>query len=113
MSNDLYCNDIASSQELAKGYNRPVYGSEVVFIPTDIKEARAVLQAKRKLNKILRRKAIKTPRIRVGDLVQIFLKKQNEKRGKWSEAKPVLKFHVSSETVTVSGKSGRYQQAAL
>ena len=42
----------------------------------------------------------------VGDQVQVFMKHQNEKRGKWSSPKPVLSYDRKSGTVILPGKNG-------
>ena len=51
--------------------------------PREIIEAHNVLKAKRKLNLILSSKALKTPSISVGDLVDVFVKLSHQKWGRW------------------------------
>jgi len=114
ISNDLYGNDTMSSTELAKGYSRPIRtGDKPVLVPEEIRTAHEVLIAKRKLNLILRSKSTSDIDVSPGDLVEVYLKKQHEKRGKWSSAKPVLSFDRSSRTVTVPGSNGRKIKAAI
>lgn len=113
ISNDLYVNDIASSQELAKGYTRPISNTLPVPVPHEILEAHNELIAKRKLNKILRSKAITDKRIKECDFVQLYIKKGLEKRGTWTPAKPVLKYDSHSGTVTVAGEHGKRVEAAI
>eukprot|EP00171_Calliarthron_tuberculosum_P022021 IDg22021t1 len=48
-----------------------------------------------------------------GDLVQIHVKLQNQKKGKWSSNKPVLSYDHDSRTVTVPGSKGKTVQAAI
>ena len=113
ISNDLYGNDVASANELAKGYTRPTQNQEPTPLTDDIREAHEVLIAKRKLNVILRGKSTTETPICVGDMVQVFIRQQNEKRGKWSDAKPLLKYDRSSQTVIVPGRNGKTISAAL
>ena len=103
-----------SSHELARGYTRPiVVGSVPHKIPDELNEAHEKLLAKRKLTKMLRSKTFDEPPISIGDMVEIYIKKQNEKRSKWSGPKPVLKFDPVSGTVTVPGQNGRQVCAAI
>ena len=59
VSNDLYGNDVASANELAKGYTRLLIHVSLFHMPQDVRVAHQELLAKRKLNKILRTNAIK------------------------------------------------------
>ena len=114
ISNDLYGNNICSSHELAKGFTRPIEcGNLSKIIPPDLIRAREVLKAKRKLNLILKSKSTEEIPVKVGDIVQVYIKLQNEKRGKWSSPKPVLCYDHKSRTVTVPGQNGRKINAAL
>lgn len=113
ISNDLYGNDVASSNELAKGYTRPIADTGLHPLPQEIQDAHQELIAKRKLNAILRSHAVTEPSIKVGDVVQIFVHHEHQKRGTWSEAQPVLKYDPKSRTVTVAGSKGRYRKAAV
>lgn len=69
--------------------------------------------AKRKLTKILRSKATRDTPINSGDIVQIYIKEQNSKRGTWSAPNVVLAMDKVSGTVTVPGKKGRQIKAAV
>ena len=69
--------------------------------------------AKRKLNLILKSKSNTVIPVRIGDLVQVFIKLQHEKREKWSNAKPVLSYENQSGAVTVPGQNGRTIKAAV
>ena len=69
--------------------------------------------AKRKLILILRSKSIAETPVNAGDLVQVFIKLQHEKRGKWTSAKPVLRFDKASGIVTVPGQNGKTIKAAV
>ena len=72
-----------------------------------------MLVSKRKLNAILRSKATVDKQVKEGDLVQIYVKHSNAKRGKWSLPKPVLRYDLESQTVTVAGAKGKYRKTAI
>ena len=85
ISNDLYGNDTCSAHELFKGFTRPVApGTLPKIIPKDIVTTRQTLMAKRKLNLILKSKLTSVATVHVGDLAQVYIKLENEKRGKLS-----------------------------
>lgn len=112
--NNLYGKDLLSANELAKGYTRPINGGAFPSeMPSQIHDAKETLRAKRKLNLILRSKSTQDEHIRAGDLVQIYIKQQHEKRGSWSAPKPVLAFGATSNTVTVPGSEGCTIKAAV
>lgn len=71
-----------SAFESAKGFRSPVAAkpSDTV-VPDDIRDARNQLQARRKFALILRSKAVKEVPLSVGDLVEVYQKKEHEKRG--------------------------------
>lgn len=69
ISNDLYGNDIASANELAKGHTRPIFYSKPVPLPAEIRNAQDDCIARRKLNKILHLKVIKEKQITVDNLI--------------------------------------------
>ena len=114
ISNDLYSSDVCSAQELAKGYTRPAtIGSFIAIVPQEILQAHDDLLAKRKLTRILRSKTGSDIPVKVGDTVQIFIREQKDKRGKWSLPKVILEFDHYSGTVTVPGKNGKTVKAAI
>lgn len=114
ISNDLYGNDELSAHELAKGYTRPVIaGTYPVLVPRELIEAQKTLASKRKLTLILRSKATVDTPVKPGDVVQVFIKLQHDKRGKWSGPKTVLHYDPSSRCVTVPGSNGRKIRAAV
>ena len=114
ITNDLYGTDFCSANELAKGYTRPIRAGDLpVVLPTESLDTHDELLAKRKLNRILRSKTIQDKPIQVGDNVQIFIRQQSEKRGKWYSSKTVLAYDKDSGTVTVPGKNGRHVRAAV
>lgn len=113
VSNDLYGNTVASAHELAKGYTRPVSHDAPRKLPPEIKKAHEEIVEKRKLNLILSSKSIQELPIRVGDIVQIHTKLQNQKRGNWSEPQPVLHYDPEARTLTIPGSRGKRRQAAI
>ena len=113
MSNDLYGNDVTSAHELAKGFTRPAVLGYPSRLPPEILQAHDVLVAKRKLNAVLRSKATVDKQVKEGDLVQIYVKHSNAKRGKWFLPKPVLRYDLESQTVTVAGAKEKYRKAAI
>jgi len=114
ITNDLYGNDVMSANELAKGYTRPIEaGVSLKSLPEEIVRAHDTLMAKRKLTKILRSKSVQEEQISSGDMVEVFIKREKEKRGKWSAPKPVLEFDPMSGIVVVPGTSGKKISAAV
>ena len=89
-SNDLYGNHVCSAHELAKGDTRWISsGSFPALVPFEILGAHSELRAKRKITRVLRSKATVDIPVKVGDLFQVFIKHQNDKRGNWSSSKVV------------------------
>ena len=114
ISNSLYGNNLLSAQELAKGYTVPVTpGAMAISIPKELVEAQQKLQAKRKLTLILKSKSIMETPVHAGDMVEVFVKHSNEKRGKWSSPKTVLSYDHNTRTVVLPGRNGRTIQAAI
>lgn len=105
VSNVLYGNNKLSAYELAKGHTYPVDSSVQPFkIPEDILKAQKCLQAKRKLTLVLNSKSVQDKSVQVGDMVEVFVKHGKEKRGKWTEALPVLSFDFENRSVCLPGK---------
>jgi len=103
-----------SAHELAKGFTRPIIThSRPTILPSEILTAHEKLIAKRKLMQILRSKTVAEPSISVGDIVEVFIKRENEKRGKWTSPKPVISVDADTFSVTVPGKNGRKNRAAF
>lgn len=109
----MYGNDIASAYELAKGYTRPVGHILPTSLPDEILSTHNQLHAACKLNRILRSNTLAQKKVKVGDLVQIYVKLEAQMRGNWYMPTPVLKYNESSQTVTVAGQKGRYVNAAV
>ena len=108
ISNDLYGNDTMSAFELAKGFSCPIAAKpNDTIVPNDISDARDQLKARRKLALILRSKAVNETPLTVGDMVEVYQKRDSEKRGKWSSPKPLLSVNHSARSVNVPGRNGR------
>lgn len=63
--------------------------------------------------KILKSKAITEIPISTGDMVEIYSKKDFEKRGQWSIPKKVLSVDQNARIVTVAGKNGKSMNVAF
>ena len=63
-------------------------GSLPKIIPEGTEKVREVLMAEGKLNLILHSNSVTIPSAKIRDLVHVFIKLQNGKRGNWSCAKP-------------------------
>ncbi len=98
---------------MRKVSTRPICsGKSPVIVPEEVLDAQKELTAKRKLNLILRSKSVQTPKIEVGDVVQVFIKNTGEKRGKWSSPKTVIDFNPKSGIVTLPGNGDRVLKVA-
>lgn len=114
LSNDLYGTDVASAFELAKGYTRPLHPkSHVCPIPPEIVEAHVDLLAKRKLHLIMRTQVSPSQTFDVGDLVEIYIKNEHGKRGRWSSPRLVTSVNREAGFITVPGKRGHTCNAAF
>ena len=114
ISNGLYISDVCSAFEFAQDFTIPIKpGTEPKFVPDDVINARDTLIAKRKLNLILRSKLTSEILVEIGDAVQVFIKLENEKRGNWSNPKPILEYDKPSGTVIVPGTNGHKIKAAV
>ncbi len=51
--------------------------------------------------------------MKIGDIFQVFIKIQHEKRGKWSIPKPVLSYDERFGIDSVAGQNGRKINAAV
>ena len=97
-----------SAFELAKGFSCPVAGKPIdTVVPYNIPVARDQLKARRKLALILLSKAVTEVPLTVGDTVEVYQKRDYEKRCKWSHHKPILSVNQSVRSVNVPGRQGR------
>lgn len=110
----MYGSDTASTQELAKGYTRPIASAHNPYkVSGEIIDANETLLAKRKLAKILRSKALVEPLVTIGDMIDVFIKLENEKRGKWFSSKIVLAYDHESGIETLAGAASKPMTAAV
>lgn len=72
-----------------------------------------MLEATRKLTKILRSKATSDINVIQGDLVQVFQKLEKEERGNWLLTLFFLSIDPSTISVTVPGSAGGTITAAI
>ena len=113
ISNLLYGNDVMSTYELAHGTCPSVMGNQIISIPDELQEAHRELKAKRKLKKVLSSKSVQDIPVHAGDIVDVFVKLENQKRGKWLREKSVLSYDPKSRSISYAGKNGRMANAAI
>lgn len=108
ISNDMYGSDTLSAFEMCRGITKPIAKFiSPVAIPQNLIESHQKIIAKRKLNMILRSKAIDTKMpVKIGDSVQVFVRNAANNRGKWLSPRPIVEIDRRSETVTVPGSHG-------
>ena len=82
-------------------------------MPQDVRGTHQELIAKGKLDGILRTNAIKETAVKVGGMLRVFIRTENQKRGNWSLPKPVLSYEISYRTITVPGAKGKYVKTAI
>lgn len=102
ISNDLYGNDVMSSFEIAMGFTKPMDQSiSPTVVPMELSEARDTMIAKRKYTKLLQSNITKNPAVATGDMVQVYVKKEMGKRGRWLSPRVVLSYDETSGSVTI------------
>lgn len=83
ISNEPYGNDTIPEYQLAEGFYNPVAANTIdIVVLDDVRDACDQLQARRKLALILRSKAVTEVPLSIGDVVEVYKKKEHEKRGK-------------------------------
>lgn len=82
-------------------------------ITDEIVKANDTLQSRRKLSMILNSKSISEPNHKIGDLVEIFQHRKNNKRGPWSSARKIIQIDDNNRTITVPGRNGKTVCAAF
>lgn len=97
---------------MAKGFTRPISNNPAI-VPEELLEAQITLSAKRKLVRILSLKSPTDISVSPGDLVEIYIKQDKQKRGKWLSPRVILDFDPSTSSVTVPGSNGRTIRAAI
>lgn len=95
ISNHLYGSAVLSTYELANGFTRPFIGSPQK-LPPDIMAVRETLWSKRRLTCMLRSKNCEDLYLQAGDQVELYVKRDHDKRGKWSLPRTVLSIGKAS-----------------
>lgn len=99
---------------MARGFTNPVLSeSNIRPLDPDLLQAHNELVARRKLNLILRSNISTTENLHVGDLVQVYLKSEKEKGGRWSSPRQILYINHDAGFVTVPGRSGKTINSAI
>lgn len=114
ISKDLYGPDVMTLFDLAKSIRNLIDTTQgIQLIIDEIISAHNELSAKIKLTKKLRSHRIQEINVKSGDMVRIYIRRQNDNSGKCSSPKIVLSNNLDSRTVTVLGKSGKVVSAAI
>lgn len=99
---------------MAKGFSRPVtFSSQAAAVSRDVSDAQRQLKAKRKLTRTSRSRAATDPRAQAGDLVEVLVKLDKEKREKWLTPRSVIETERLSDKLAVSGFAKRTLKAAF
>lgn len=107
VSNDLYGSNVVSAYEAAKKYTRPVHSNvPPVPVDNDLLEAHANLAARHKLTRILQSHSLAEHNFHLGDLVQVYQKRGQQKRGKWLSPRQVIDIDKSAGMLSVPGSAG-------
>lgn len=112
ISNDLYGNSVLSFYEMTRGFSRPTGGIPNAG-PEELDEPQLELDAKRNLTRILRSKYFTDFKYVIVALVEVFVKGQHEKRGKWSSPRTVSSYDPTTLTVTLPCRNSNTVKAAF
>lgn len=96
ISNQLYGSDVMSAYEMARGFTKPI-AEHPTKLPDELYQTQNVLNAKRKLTRILRSKSPSELTLSPGDLVEIYIRKPNQKRVAWTSPAQSWKVMLSLE----------------
>lgn len=88
-------------------------GAKPILIPDDLLKAQKFLQARRKLSLVLSSKSVSDTPTYVGEIVEVFIKKNCEKRGKWTKSLPLLSYDSDTGMVSLPEKRGKTFSAAV
>lgn len=108
----MYGSLTLSDFELAHGHSLPVCGQREV-VPQDILDAHLTLAAKRKLARILRARSTDDLVVVHGDMVEVYVKRDTDKAGKWSSPRVFVKATSSAWTVSATVSRSNTMQAAV
>lgn len=112
ISSQLYGCDIMSAYKLAHGFTK-TFLCQLKLNPDEIVEAQSTIEAKRKVTRIICDKSPPTIMAEVGDIIDVYVKKRNEKRGTWSSPRTVLSINNQSGAVAVPGAAGHFMKAVF
>ena len=99
--------------ETAKGFIKPVGSNSVREIPDDIVDAHNRLQAKRKLELMLKTKSTSEVNIAVGDNVEVYSNNGMGKTGTQSTPRIVLLVDQDARTITIPAKGCKRAAVAV
>lgn len=91
---------------------RPLIGSRKE-LPQEILAANETLASKRELTRILRAKKCDELYLQDGDQVELYVKRDQDRRHKWSLPRTFLSFDKESWTVVLPGAAGRTVKDAI
>lgn len=107
ISNDLYMSDVMSAYETAKGLTCPhASGGKPIFVGAEILIDLQEPIVRRKLTRILRSHSLKPSNFKLGDLTQIYVHHNNQKRDKWLSPRQIFSIEIDVGTVAVPGLFG-------
>lgn len=115
ISNDMFGSGVLSAFELYRGVSKPIMqGKGTIKILDRLIKPHEPIIAKRKLHLMLRSKSPDTNiTLKIGDLVQLFIKVPTDKRGKWTNPHPLVHYEKRVEAITVPGSNGKTISAAF
>lgn len=114
VSNNLYVNDTISAFELSKGFRKPIIAKpKENVLHAEVIAAHNKLQARRKLSLILNPNALQEQHLNVRDFVEVYSKKQHEKRRTFTGAKQILCVDYTTQLGAVTGKNQRMRTVPI
>lgn len=106
ISSYFYGNDIILAFNLSKGFTKHLLRSPLEdFILDEVVMSHENLQAKRKPSLIIKSKAVKETPIRIGDFLEVYSKRKQEKRVIWTAPTQFLSVNHSARSVKIPGKN--------
>lgn len=113
LRNMLYGNDCVCAFEIVHGRLPNLLSNDLIKLLPDLFQTHESSRRRRKLKLVLKSQSITEDAIKVGYILELFIKKPNDKRGKWVTNKSVLLFDPSELTITFAGRNGHTANAAL
>lgn len=98
--------------EFCNGFTRPI-SCQPHPLPENLIDNHLTLPAKLKITRILRDKSTSDLPIASGYLVVVFIKRDHNKRRKWSSPRRVLSFALAARKVIVPASFGRTMNATV